>query len=125
MANITKIKAKDPRAKSEKAMPEKAKSEKPKSEKAKSVEPKSEKPKSVEPKSDKALKKPFILFRPFLALGRYLRDSWREICQVRWPSRAATWKMVLAVFVYAAIFMIFILLLDTGLNFITNLILSK
>lgn len=135
MANITKIKAKDPRAKSdkpksEKAMPEKAKSEKPKSEKAMPDKAKSEKPKSDKAlkKSEKSLeksKKPFILFRPFLALGRYLRDSWREIRQVRWPSRAATWKMVLAVFIYAAIFMIFILLLDTGLNFITNLILSK
>ena len=44
-------------------------------------------------------KKVFILFRPFVALGRYLRDSWREIRQVRWPNRKATWKMVLAVLV--------------------------
>ena len=57
-------------------------------------------------------KKPFILFRPFVYLGRYLRDSWREIRQVRWPNRKATWKMVLAVFVYTLIFGGFLLLLD-------------
>lgn len=48
-------------------------------------------------KSKKEGKKVFILFRPFVALGRYLRDSWREIRQVRWPNRKATWKMVLEI----------------------------
>ena len=42
-------------------------------------------------KSEKAEgKKVFILFRPFVALFRYLRDSWREIRQVRWPNNKAT-----------------------------------
>ena len=74
--------------------------------------------------TEKAPKKPFILFRPFVALGRYLRDSWREIRQVRWPSRKATWKMVLAVFFYCAIFMIFILILDAFFTFIFNQLLN-
>ena len=70
-------------------------------------------------------KKPFILFRPFIALGHYLRDSWREIRQVRWPNRKATWKMVLAVLVYTALFMAIILLLDMFFTWLFNLILGR
>ena len=70
-------------------------------------------------------KKPFILFRPFIAFGRYLRDAWKEIRQVRWPSRKATWKMVLAVLVYTALFVILISLLDLLFTWIFNLILGN
>ena len=70
-------------------------------------------------------KKPFILFRPFVYLWRYLRDSWREIRQVRWPSRKATWKMVLAVVIYTALFMVIITLLDLFFSWLFNLILGK
>ena len=76
------------------------------------------------PSTEKPLKNVFILFRPFVAFGRYLRDSWREIRQVRWPNRKATWKMVLAVFFYCAIFMIFILVLDAFFTFIFNQLLN-
>ena len=75
--------------------------------------------------SQKSGKKPFILFRPFVALGHYLKDSWHEIRQVRWPNRKATWKMVLAVFVYTALFMAIILLLDMFFTWLFNLILGK
>lgn len=71
---------------------------------------------------EKPLKSVFILARPFVTLGRYLRDSWRELRQVRWPNRKATWKMTLAVLVYCAIFFVFILLLDMFFTFIFNLI---
>lgn len=67
---------------------------------------------------EKPLKSVFILARPFVAIGRYLRDSWRELRQVRWPNRAATWKMTLAVLIYCAIFIVFIVLLDTFFTFI-------
>ena len=70
-------------------------------------------------------RKPFILIRPFVYLGRYLRDSWRELRQVRWPNRKATWKMVLAVIVYTALFMIIITLLDMFFSWIFSLLLSK
>jgi len=73
----------------------------------------------------KSGKKPFILFRPFCAIGRYFRDSWREIRQVRWPNRKTTWKMVIAVIIYAALFLILITLLDMLFSFIFNIILSK
>jgi preprotein translocase SecE subunit len=70
-------------------------------------------------------KKPFILVRPFVYLCRYLRDSWRELRQVRWPNAKATWKMVLAVFVYTALFMAAIFLLDLFFTWLFNLILGK
>ncbi len=75
--------------------------------------------------NDKSGKKPFILIRPFVYLGRYLRDSWRELRQVRWPNAKATWKMVLAVFVYTALFMVVIFLLDLFFSWLFNLILGK
>ena len=73
---------------------------------------------------EKPLKQVFILARPFVALGRYLRDSWRELRQVRWPNRKATWKMTLAVLVYCAIFIVFIMLLDALFAFIFDLLLK-
>ena len=83
-------------------------------------------------KAEKALakeknteKKPFILFRPFVYLWRYLRDSWRELRQVRWPNAKATWKMVLAVFVYTALFVVIIFLLDLFFTWLFNIILGK
>ena len=93
--------------------------------------PKPAKPKTAKPAKttknstdEKPLKEVFILARPFVAFGRYLRDSWREIRQVRWPNRKATWKMTLAVFIYCAIFMVFILVLDALFTFIFNLLLG-
>ena len=70
-------------------------------------------------------KNPFILIRPFVYLWRYLRDSWAELRQVRWPNRKATWKMVLAVFVYTALFVVVIFLLDLFFTWLFNLILGK
>ncbi len=69
-------------------------------------------------------KKVFILFRPFVAFGRYLRDSWREIRQVRWPNRKATWKMVLAVIAYTAFFVLLISLLDLLFRWLFGIILG-
>lgn len=90
--------------------------------------PRNEKPagKIAEPKVKKSekKKKTFILFRPFVALGRYLRDSWREIRQVRWPNRKATWKMVLAVLVYTALFVLIITLLDMFFTWLFSLIIK-
>ena len=73
----------------------------------------------------KSGKKPFILFRPFVALARYIRDAWREIRQVRWPNRKTTWKMVLAVVIYTALFVLLITLLDLFFTWLFNIILGK
>lgn len=91
--------------------------------KAEKVEKSAPKPAKAQ-KTSEEKKKIFILARPFVALGRYLRDSWREIRQVRWPGRKATWKMTFAVFIYCAIFMVFILVLDALFTFIFNLLLG-
>lgn len=96
-------------------------SHKPKPSKTTPQKPKIDKTKRPE----KPLRKVFILARPFVAFGRYLRDSWRELRQVRWPNRKATWKMTLAVLIYCAIFIVFILILDTFFTFIFNLLLGK
>ena len=106
MAKITRIKATD----------------------SKEVEKKTKKqvnkPVKLAPKEEvKKEKKGFILFRPFKALGRYMHESWQEIRQVRWPSRKATWKMVLAVLAYTALFVVLITLLDVLFSFIFNNIL--
>lgn len=98
--------------------------------KDKKTEKNAKKAKKLEKKAEKAEekaksgKKPFILIRPFCAIGRYLRDSWREIRQVRWPNRKLTWKMVVAVVIYATLFLILITLLDLLFDFIFKLILS-
>ena len=128
MAKITRIKASDgPQRKEESDEPaitrKKVVVKDKKSEKAKRKDQKAaEKKVAVDKKTEK---KPFILFRPFVYLGRYIRDSWRELRKVRWPNRKATWKMVLAVLIYTAIFVIFISLLDLFFTWLFNLILAK
>ena len=128
MAKITRIKASDgPRKKEGADEPaitrKKVVVKDKKSEKAKRKDQKvAEKNVAADKKTEK---KPFILIRPFVYLGRYIRNSWRELRQVRWPNRKATWKMVLAVLIYTAIFVIFISLLDLFFTWLFNLILAK
>ena len=64
-------------------------------------------------------KKPvFILFRPVVALGRYFRDSWRELRQVRWTNRRATWALTLAVILFSLFFAVFIMVFDWLFNYL-------
>lgn len=114
MAHVTRIKAKDS-APVESTAPAKA-VDKPESKKAKKAK--------KEKKAKTTDKKPFILFRPFVAFGRYLKGSWRELRQVRWPNRKVTWKMVLAVFVYTAIVIAFLVALDILFDWLFSLILK-
>lgn len=80
---------------------------------------------SEEPKKRRHLPKPIrILFTPVFAIGRYLRDSWRELRQVRWPNRKTTWKMTLAVIVYTLTLFLLIGLLDALFKFIFNKVLG-
>ncbi|MBR3329152.1 preprotein translocase subunit SecE [Candidatus Saccharibacteria bacterium] len=124
MAKITRIKASDSSSREEdeptitrkKVVVKDKKSVKSKQKKLKQAE------KKIDQKEDS--KKTFILFRPFVALGRYLGDSWREIRKIRWPNRKATWKMVLAVLVYTALFVLIISLLDLFFTWLFNLILK-
>ena len=130
MAKITRIKASDISKKEEKSdeptitrkkvVVKDKKSEKVKREKAKAAEKQ-----ITTTKTDKSEKKPFILIRPFVYLWRYLRDSWMELRQVRWPTRKYTWKMVLAVIIYSALFMVIIALLDLFFSWLFGLILGN
>ena len=125
MAKITRIKASDGPSKEEKSSEptitrKKVVVKDKKTEKSKRVEEK----KATKSAKKTGEKKTFILFRPFVAFGHYLRDSWREIRQVRWPNRKATWKMVLAVLVYTALFIILISLLDLFFTWFFSLILK-
>ena len=129
MAKVTRIKAGDssnreesdaePTITRKKVVVKDKKSEKTKLKEKKKAE------KAIDDRAKSNGKKPFILFRPFVYLWRYLRESWQELRQVRWPNAKATWKMVLAVFVYTAIFMVTIFLLDLFFTWLFNLILGK
>lgn len=112
--NIHKISLKSKEAK---------KAEAKSAEQAKKAQATSDK-KSLENPDEKPLKNIFILARPFVALGRYFRDSWRELRQVRWPNRKASWKLTFAVLVYCAVLMAFILVLDLIFTFIFEIILK-
>ena len=105
MAKITRIKAKDEEKPEAQPKPTESKPDKAKKEK-------------------KVKKKPFILIRPIVYFFRYLRDSWREIRQVRWPSRKATWKLFFAILIYTFLFGAIIMLLDVFFTWLFNLIID-
>lgn len=78
--------------------------------------------KSVKPLSP--LLKPFKT-KPARAIGRalasilflrYFRESWHELRKVTWPTRRETYKLTLAVFVFAVSFGLLIALVDFGLD---------
>lgn len=139
MAKITRIKAKDQPSKAAKPAEKSSKlAEKSTKSVEKSVKP-AEKPAKVAEKSSKKAKKakkplpkglkiitwPFrMVFTPFAALGRYIKSSWQELRQVRWPSRAATWKSVLSVLVYTGLFVALIMILDALYTLLFNNLLS-
>ncbi len=146
MANITRIKAKDSNPKKPKNQPKSKNQPKPnnttkatpkkatptttsKTAKATASKSKGQKTKSTKAPMSKPLLVitwPFrMIAKPFVALGRYIRDSWHEIRQVRWPNRKATWKMTGAILIYAALIMTIILLLDALFTFIFNNILGS
>ncbi len=137
MANITRIKAKDdggskkkeahssdePAEVTRKVTVKAKNSENKKSKKAsreaeKKLNKAEKKAAAKKNKDEKPLKECFFLFIPFIALGRYIRDSFRELRQVRWPNRKETWKLVLSVIVYVIIIAGFIMLLDMLFNYI-------
>ena len=122
MAKVTKIKAKDTPEKPEKRAKTSGTGEPPKAKEAAKKAAKATEVAKKKSTKRSAEKKPFILWRPLVYLGRYLRDSWREIRQVRWPNRKTTWQMVLAVVVYTVIFMIFISLLDLLFSWLAGIL---
>jgi preprotein translocase SecE subunit len=48
------------------------------------------------------------------AIGGYFTGSYRELRQVKWPNRRASWSLTFAVLVFTAVLVVFILSLDYG-----------
>ena len=137
MANVTRIKAKDSNRsdkssadnsdaeisrkvsiKAKNSENKKAQAAKKEAIKNKAKEIRKEK-KAAEKKEIPAILKPlWFISAPFRAIGRYIRDSFRELRQVRWPNRKTTWKITLSVIIYVLIIGVFIMLLDILLKFI-------
>jgi preprotein translocase SecE subunit len=76
------------------------------------------------PKKKKSIKAKSIL-RPFIASRDYFVGAWRELKQVRWPTRGATWSLTFAVIAYSAFFVLIVLLLDALFKYLFDLILGK
>ncbi len=131
MANVTRIKAKDDAPKKKEAdSSDDAEITRRVAIKAKNSENKKVRAKKAEKKAakkaeEKELKDVFFLFRPFVAIGRYVRDSFREVRQVRWPDRKATWKMTLSVILYVLLIAAIIMLLDAFFTFVFNQLLKN
>ena len=55
----------------------------------------------------------------------YFVGAWRELRQVRWPNRGATWSLTGAVLLFSAFFVVLVLLLDAAFKYLFQLILGK
>ncbi len=139
MANVTRIKAKDDGPSKKK---ETSKSDEPekvtrkvsvsakgsKNKKAAKAERKAARKlekaekKAAKSKDERDIKTFFVLFRPFIAFWRYIRDSFREMRQVVWPNRKQTWKLVISIIIYVIVIAGFIMLLDVLFNYLFNLV---
>ena len=63
-------------------------------------------------------KQPGKWTRPFRATGEYFKGAWDELRQVRWPNRAATWSLTLAVILFSLFFAVIILGLDWAFSYL-------
>jgi len=61
---------------------------------------------------------------PFKAIGDYFVGAWKELRQVRWPNRRATWSLTAAMLLFTAFFVVLILLLDALFKYVFQLILG-
>lgn len=67
---------------------------------------------------------PKNVFAPLISLGGYFKGAWTELKQVRWPNRKATWSLTVAVLLFSAFFVAFIVLLDALFKYLFELILK-
>ena len=65
-------------------------------------------------KGNKTLSRDVKMPKWLKAIGGYFVGSWRELREVRWPTRRATWGLTTAVIMFTVVLMIFILALDFG-----------
>ena len=113
---ITRVKAKNAKSKPEKEVSKELKISK---YAAKVAGVKTEKKAKKPAQKFVRILKPFrFVTIPFVALGKYLAASWKELKLVRWPTRKETWKMTSAVIAFSVGFATLILLLDGLFNWI-------
>lgn len=62
---------------------------------------------------------------PFGRIGRYVKGSWYELRQVRWPDRRATWGMTGALLAFTMFFVVIIVLLDAAFSYLFKLIIGS
>jgi preprotein translocase SecE subunit len=58
-------------------------------------------------------------------IPRYFINSWREVRQVTWPNRKETWRLTLAVFIFAVVFGALVAGVDKGLDEIFKKVILK
>ena len=80
-----------------------------------------------EKKPVKAAKKPLGVLKKYLSwlVPKYFVNSWRELRQVIWPNRRETWRLTLAVFVFAIVFGALVAGVDKGLDVIFKKVVLK
>lgn len=52
----------------------------------------------------------------------YFVGAWRELKQVRWPDRKATWSLTFAVIVYSIFFFVLVIVLDAIFKYLFDLL---
>lgn len=60
-----------------------------------------------------------------ILLPRYFRNSWKELCQVTWPTFKQSRQLTGAVILFAVIFGVVVALLDFGLDKVFKQVLLK
>jgi preprotein translocase SecE subunit len=80
---------------------------------------------TTEVRSERTGKRPRVKLGIFASIGRYLKGSWYELQQVRWPDRRATWGMTGALLAFTAFFVVVILLLDAAFAYLFKLIIGS
>lgn len=97
-------------------------------------------------KTSKSERRPRKIFAPFRAVGRifkrvgkfppvrilglillprYVRNSWRELRQVTWPSRKESFRLTSAVLIFALVFGVIIAVTDYGLDKVFKKVILK
>jgi preprotein translocase SecE subunit len=74
--------------------------------------------------NQKVKTEPPAIAKPFVAIGRYVKASWQELRQTRWPNRRATWGLTIAVILFSIFFAALILSADNLFDKLVEMILN-
>lgn len=62
---------------------------------------------------------------PLKATKDYFVGAWHELREVRWPTRRTTWGMTGALLAFTTFFVVVILLLDAGFQYVFKLLIGQ